>query len=797
MSTPAEKMPGALRPGSSPPGGEDPGDAPPSDGSGDVSGQQTLHETALALMASAPLNCAGCHGEGSPLNLQSGTLEDFAERLVGQRSTTQDCAGEPLVDPDQAERSLMLRLTDARRTEPDCIAPMPLGTNGVSVEDHGTLAAWVDALIDVYRRDGGPTEPVNGAINSTDAELADAFEVVRRVKYLVVGTAVTAEELDTARDAGGALDPDAFGGLVRTWLDSPDFAAKRRTYFELALQQNPADGNYRQQLRTTNGITPGRVVDNLEASPLRTAERIYQERSDWRSLFYTTRHEVTTAMLMVLKMTDNPAMISKLGGFAKNSPINNLQQFLRANYERSSPEFDADASDWRTVNLEYDPSSEEMNTTPGFENGEYVEQMRAIRDGGTVRFRTPRVLCSLPSFFQKWQTNADNRFRVQVNQCLGMMLGSTFSAADPTTLDLHPLPGVRTSEVPEGTECMMCHKNMDVMLSAFEAHFDYEHQRFRPNSPESVEHYIAEAARALDYDPDAQGRGPRYRYESFPTPYFSYRGVNETGQDLLSLVRSTALHSGFAIGQTLKVCQWVSSVRCDRSDPEVIRVAEAFAASGYRLDKLFEAFFTSKLTTHTYTEEESAYPGAQVSVARRGHYCHAIRVRLREVRRARGLDNITRDTDLCGDNRKLSEGIPVGTNLRGETDFNLPRLSSPFSGISISNLCNSGLDQIVGNGNQTFRRNEATANDTIGLMVSHMLGFPEGTSQHDTAASALQAVYGVFRASSPTCADTAAFEAALSSGAEASCGLGLSEQAAMENIFSLVCQDPALTTVGL
>ena len=763
------------------------------------SGRQTdVHATTLALMNSEAVRCAGCH-DNERLNLKTGSLEEFAARLVNQASGSEACAGELLVDPDQPERSLLLKLINAGRTEASCIAKMPLGSNGVAPEHFETFKAWVDRLIVAYRQNGGmnnggPNEP---PVTSDRAQPADVFAVLRKAKYLIAGTAVTAEELAAARDPQGGLNQSAFQTLVREWLASPDFDTKRWSFFRLALQQNPADSNYRQQLRNSVGIEAAPIIQNLEDSLVRTAERIYQNEEDFRSLIWTNRLEVTTATLIVLKMTDNPRMIGRLGNFEKNNGINNLRTILSTNYNgRSDPLYQNDISDWRTVELQYAPDSTDMQTTDGFEGGTNLTRLRSVAAGDTVRLRTPRTICSSPAFFQMWQTNEDNRFRAQVNQCLILALGSTFATGDPTTPDVHPFPGVRTSEVPEGSECMGCHKNLDPMVSSFEAHFDYENQRFRPNSQASVDHYIAEAARALNYDPDAQGRGPRYFYETFPAPYFSYQGVNEPGEDLFSFLRSVAMHPDYAIGWARKVCQWASSIPCKRQDPEMVRVAEAFKASGYRLDKLFEAFFTSKLITHTYADADNDYPGAQVSVSRRAHYCHALNVRLREARRVQGRSNVDSNTDLCASNRKLSEGIPEGAALRGSTDFNLPRSNSPFSSISVANLCSSKIDRVVGSGSRTFRRNDSEAEQTIGVMVAQVLGFPEGTPQHADAAEGLNKVYSVFRGTLPTCSDKAAFEAALSTD-EPTCGLGLSEQAAMENIFSLVCQNPALTTLGL
>ena len=51
---------------------------------------------------------------------------------------------------------------------------------------------------------------------------------------------------------------------------------------------------------------------------------------------------------------------------------------------------------------------------------------------------------------------------------------------------------------------------------------------------------------------------------------------------------------------------------------------------------LFASFFASMLMTRTSNTLETTAPGAQVSVARFGHYCHAMDARLSDIRVAQG-----------------------------------------------------------------------------------------------------------------------------------------------------------------
>ena len=59
----------------------------------------------------------------------------------------------------------------------------------------------------------------------------------------------------------------------------------------------------------------------------------------------------------------------------------------------------------------------------------YVESLRAITDNGVFPLKAPRVgFFSTPLFFQSWQTNGDNQFRLNANQAMITALNLSFDA---------------------------------------------------------------------------------------------------------------------------------------------------------------------------------------------------------------------------------------------------------------------------------------------------------------------------------------------------------------------------------
>ncbi|MEO1175041.1 MAG: hypothetical protein AAFX94_23750, partial [Myxococcota bacterium] len=313
----------------------------------------STHAAALAVMES---RCTQCH-DSEPLNLAGGSLDEFVDRLVARPSSIEDCGGESLVDPNDASRSLMVTLTASDAAGTACISRMPLGTSGLEAGEHAVLTEWVQLLVDVYTERQEPVEPVDPPVVRSDlAEPDDPLRVLTKAKYLLTGGAVSGSELDRATDANGALAPAAYESLVREWMETGEFTEKRWRFLELALEQNPADSNYTRQLRNSVGVTAAEFTQNLEETMLRTAERIYQSGGDFRTVFYTDRQEVTTATLMMLKMLDNPALRSVTGVIRKEHAVNNLRTYISEHYDGTDdPQLVADTTDWRTVELRYDP----------------------------------------------------------------------------------------------------------------------------------------------------------------------------------------------------------------------------------------------------------------------------------------------------------------------------------------------------------------------------------------------------------------------------------------------------------
>ncbi|MBO85235.1 MAG: hypothetical protein CL927_07740 [Deltaproteobacteria bacterium] len=736
---------------------EDSGDLGGFEDSGDSASLQSACDVEDVFERNGCLACHGADAEraGGGLNL---TASEREASLVGVASNSPGCAEEVLVNVDNPMASMLLHNVAADRyfgeVGSECSPiPMPLGGASVLPEDD------VDCLEEWIRTRNANDDPPDVTY------AAPALTVLTRVKYVLNGGAVTADELGLASDTDGELLPEGLEQLVQTWMSMDRFRDKRRQFLELHLQQIPSDGDYYNQYRNTGTKAMIPVRDALNHSMIRTAERIIDNGEDFRSIVNTTTWEVTTATLLALKMADNPMILKPNGVWPKNNAINDLRYVTRdlGLYDR-----ELDSADWRTVTLVHNPSSTDMTTEADFMDPDQAAALRAVPDGGSIELRSPRMgFFSSPAFFQVWPTNSDNDFRVIINQAVIVATGQTFSAGDTTQL---AGDGAAVDEelFPRDSSCYGCHKNLDVMRPAFLAVYDHTNTRH------------------TDADP------------TLPRPGFSFQGQSVEVNGLQEWADALANHPDFAVAWVLKLCQWASSAECSATDESVQVLAWDFASSGYDLTELFASFFTSPLVTQTSDRLDTVAPGAQVSLARYGHYCSAMRARLSDIRVAQGhADELPAQLDLCredGPTSVLSASLPRDQVVRGSTSLHQPRDATAMVSIAFEGMCSVSAEEIVDASDRAafHPRNPTQALD---LMNGLLLGFPPGTDTHDRTGDLLERTFRALTAS-PACTSPGDFRAALASDGP-TCGLELTDENALRDIWTMACQSPSLTGVGL
>jgi hypothetical protein len=341
--------------------------------SGSVENSSATESTTAiqALMQTPELNCtnSSCH-DATPgsarLDLKTGELSQLAQRMVGQRSSSDQCAQELLIDPNDPDNSLLIKLIDPTVTN-ICMSKMPLGSNGVSPEALSTFRQWVDELIAAANltSDSSLTDT---STNNVTVETVQHSPLIlgRKLKYLLHGGALTNSELATLTLSDDTLDIDGLNVLLADWMSSDAYTNKIGGFLGLTLQQTPATERYDNQLNrlNNNDVSLG-IRQNLRESFVRTALRIIDNNESFKAIITTNQWEVTTAVLTALAYADDDGR--------------------RRDDFRDIPFEASDFSDWRTITLTTLSPSPYQNSD--FSNNSVPAAMRSLQSGRANGFR--------------------------------------------------------------------------------------------------------------------------------------------------------------------------------------------------------------------------------------------------------------------------------------------------------------------------------------------------------------------------------------------------------------------------
>lgn len=699
--------------------------------------------TIQELMQQPELNCtnSNCHDStpgSARVDLVSGDTDAIALRLVSQAASSQGCSDELLIDPENIENSLLLKLIDSTSGD-QCTAKMPFGKTGISAKHYDQFVVWVNELITaappvVIEPPPAPEPPAN-------TTTVNSLSIVNKAKVLLHGGAVTSAELNRVSDGDGQLLVGRFRELIREWMQTPEFDNKLASFLRLSLQQDIVSSSelYTNQLGLNVGnnrqIDLAKTRSTLRESFLRTAIRIVNTDSDFREVVTTRDWEVTTALLAMLSHADQQ----------------NIPNAMR--FGRFPNLTDSDYSDWRTVRLAQGTSPSNYAHTLAFLDG-----LRSITDGEQYSLFAPRVgFFSTPIFIQNWETNEDNQFRINTNQTMIAALGLSFEAGD-TTVPNH-LQGLDQEHANPGTDCFACHQHLDPMRNIF------------------ANHYNADTLRTL-------------KTPLAIRPDFAFHGERQTIQTMDDFANAIAAHPYFATAWVAKLCQWANSFECDQDSSEFIELVSIFENSNFNMKTLMVRLFSSPL----FTEASSDSTEALVSINRRDHFCSALDVRLANIRSSRNLPPA--NTDYCNINnnsRRFAGLIPNDDYVRGQVSFLQPNQNDFLVVKSVESLCDINVTRVVGNrDSDTFstRRIESSLDD----MVSFIMGVPTGSENHALTRTTLQQVYDVSRAQ-PVCSNPNQLE--LNNQGDIACGFGLSTNQSLRVAWKMACSSPSLTALGL
>jgi hypothetical protein len=656
---------------------------------------------------------------------------------------------------------------------------------------------------------GGDPNPTPGPFEALPAHVYAA-----KVKQLLTGLPLSAAEL-TAVTAGGR---PALATLVDAWTKLPEYKTRLLVFLRQAFQQTQTDiADYDEQLgRPTNpwnNIDKVRFVRAAEESFARTALALIDEGKPFTETVTTTRFMLNPPLMSALAYMDaaplgddgKPVLaawwlLKKYPGliFERTTNIDvatglpqpipfadsinpqspNWMRFYEprpyagANVKCKEPEQSKGAGALRALgdylyggrpgcgSTDSQWTAEDWDSwrwvtvraPHGAEERSVFWDVPHLRDAATAELvlATPRVgFMTTPAFFANWPTNLSNSYRVTTNQALIVGLGRSFDdravtvqVSETSSDDKHVQPN---------TVCYGCHQTLDPMRDFFRQTYSLSYfQRLDPMTGVIP----------------AQG-------------VFAVDGVGiKMGAGIAAFASAMAAHPRFALAWTQQLCQFANSTACREDDPELTRIAAAFAASNHDFRVLVRELFSSPLVTFAETSKTAAEVGVVMSIARRETWCAALEARL-QIPDICSLRGLPAGTGPAGSDqlrkrvRNLAQSIPGSGYTRGDEHPLLPHDPNLFFHAATENFClvlaSSLVDAPIGQGRFVSSNRAAS----IANLTSLIIGLPAGD---------------------PRLGDMTAL---LNEHFTAAAATGVTAREAMQSTFLLACQAPPALSLGL
>ena len=277
----------------------------------------------------------------------------------------------------------------------------------------------------------------------------------------------------------------------------------------------------------------------------------------------------------------------------------------------------SDYTDWRMVTITQANSVAEQSR---------FFDVAGLRATSSLTLFEQRVgYFTTPAFLSQYPTNISNQGRVTIDQTMIVGLGQSFDGTDAITVT-NPV-GLDPQHA-ANPACFQCHWSLDPMARFFRSNLTMNYSQ--QQDPAQI---------------------------AIPGTFLFDGVVGTGGTSLYYLASQIASHPKFATAWAVKLCGWANSGACLASDPEVTRVAQVFASSGFNWNTLVHELFTSPLITNATPTLTAQTNGMAVPIVRRAQLCTTLSNRL-------GLN------DVCGfDDIPLAFGSGGGTSMLPSPPF--------------------------------------------------------------------------------------------------------------------------------
>lgn len=560
---------------------------------------------------------------------------------------------------------------------------------------------------------------------------------------------------DDAEQQAYLADPGALRGLVDGWMQTPEFEARAQEIFEQLFQQQVSvddlasyiDDNP-NRVKAMNDRADGRLLASIADSFSQTAWDIVAQSRPFNEILTTRTFMLNVPQMVMLAWLDSSPrddvgddlpswVLQRHDNFAVSVrwtgdaiPIGQTLNPNSANFMTfwldETPDADcvgplgntstgrAALIDALELMFRVPPSNVGCVTGPVIftdddwalrpvtlrvaEDGEDPTAFFALsdmREAGELVLHTDRVgVFTTLGFSAKWLTNDSNQHRVTANQALIVGLGRTFNPEDLFA----PADGATIDEghANPDTPCYGCHKDLDPLRDFLRHSYTYSGSR-----------------RPANMMGDLPG-----------TAYFSIDGSDPVaGTGVGDLATAMAQHDRFAPAWTEKLCTLVNATACDPEDPELVRVADAFADANFDFRTLVRELMTSPLVTfdaRTTTFETFGNPILPVTQDR---FCRRMSLRLGidDVCNLRGVLDVP--VALGRRFRALADGVPPVSYGRTAVLPFVTTAPDVFSVASVERMCQLVAEQWYGD-SEVALFGAADREPAIDHMVAELMGIP-------------------------------------------------------------------------
>ena len=275
-----------------------------------------------------------------------------------------------------------------------------------------------------------------------------------------------------------------------------------------------------------------------------------------------------------------------------------------------------------------------------------------------------------------------------------------------------------------------------------------------------------------------------------------------------SFAEELSQHPNVAVAWTARTCQWLNSTSCEMADSRFTQAVEAFKQSGYDFETMLKALIRSGLITDVSVAENSALPSSIVSINRRTHFCHALEYRSKQILDVLGKDSsgyqgLFNQLECFSLSRTQKDSrnyyvavttIPDDHMQRGETQLTQATETDSFISTFYDGACKGSAPVIVEN---LFLGQEP--DESLDLMTQYMLGIPPNANVYAAVNSGLKSTYGFATFKDQICSDdnSSVADSLAADDDSRTCGLGLNNRQALEFVWRLACQSPALSGIGI